>query len=75
MAGDVNSRKSTPGYLMTFARGAVSWKSRLQKCVALSSTEVEYITATEVSKELLWMQKFLRELGLNQEKFVLFYDS
>ena len=38
MVGDVDSRKSTSGFLMTFAGGAVSWQSKLQKCVALSST-------------------------------------
>ena len=38
MAGDVDNRKSTSGYLMTFSGGAVSWQSRLQKCVALSTT-------------------------------------
>ncbi|RVW90052.1 Retrovirus-related Pol polyprotein from transposon TNT 1-94 [Vitis vinifera] len=44
--------------------GAVSWQSRLQKCVALSTIEVEYIAFTKASKELLWMKKFLQELGL-----------
>ena len=43
MAGDVDSRKSASGYLITFARGAVSWQSKLQKCVALSTTEAKYI--------------------------------
>lgn len=36
MAGDVDSRKSTSGYLITFASGAVSWQSKLQKCVGCS---------------------------------------
>ncbi|KAL6344420.1 hypothetical protein AAG906_039676 [Vitis piasezkii] len=53
MAGDDDSRKSTSGYLITFLRGAVSWQSRLQKCVVLSTTEVEYIAIIEASKELL----------------------
>ena len=75
MARDLDSRKSTSGYMMTFAGGAVSWQSRLQKCVALSTTEAEYIAVVEASKELLWMKKFLQELGINQEKFVLFCDS
>jgi hypothetical protein len=75
MAGDVDSRKSTSGYLMKFAGGAVSWQSRLQKCVALSTTEAEYIALTEGGKELLWMKKFLHELGLVQENFVLHCDS
>uniref|UniRef100_A0A803M8G8 Retrovirus-related Pol polyprotein from transposon TNT 1-94 n=1 Tax=Chenopodium quinoa TaxID=63459 RepID=A0A803M8G8_CHEQI len=47
MAGDIDSRKSTSGYLITFAGGAVSWQSRLQKCVALSTTESEFIAVTE----------------------------
>ncbi|RVW21877.1 Retrovirus-related Pol polyprotein from transposon TNT 1-94 [Vitis vinifera] len=64
MARDVDSRKSTSCYLITFSRGAVLWQSRLQKCVVLSTTKTEYIVITEVSKELLLMKKFLQELGL-----------
>ena len=41
MASDVGSRKCTSEYLMIFAGGAVSWQSRLQKCVALSTTDAE----------------------------------
>jgi hypothetical protein len=33
MAGDIDSRKSTSGFLITFSGGAVSWQSKLQKCV------------------------------------------
>ena len=75
MAGDMDSRKSTSGYLITFAGGAVSWQSKLQKCVALSTTEAEFIAATEARKELLWMKKFLKELSLQQDKYQLFCDS
>lgn len=75
MAGDVDSRKSTSGYLITFAGGAVTWQSRLQKCVALSTTEAEFIAITEACKELLWLKKFLQELGLKQERYVLHCDS
>jgi hypothetical protein len=75
MAGDFDSRKSTSGYMITFAGGAVAWQSKLQKCVALSTTEAEYIAATEACKELLWMKKFVRELGFTQETYVLFCDS
>ena len=59
MAGDTDSRKSTSGFLMTFAGGVVSWQSKLQKCVALSTTEAEYIAITKACKEALWMKKFL----------------
>ena len=64
MAGDVDSRKITSRYLITFSGRVMSWQPRLQKCVTLSTTEAEYITITKASKELLWMKKFLQELGL-----------
>ena len=41
MSGDVDSNQSTSGYMMTYARGAVSWQSRLQKVVALLTTMPE----------------------------------
>ena len=75
MVGDVDSRKFTSGYLITFSGGTVSWQSMLQKCVALSTTKAEYIAITKASKELLWMKKFLQELGLQQERYLLYCDS
>ena len=38
---------------MTFTGEAVSWQSKLQKCIALSTTEVEFIAITEACKEVL----------------------
>ena len=75
MVGDVDSRKSISSYLISFSGGAVSWQSRLQKCVALSTTKAEYIAITEASNELLWMKKFLQKLGLQQERYLLYCDS
>jgi len=66
MARDVNSRKSASGYLITFAGRDVAWQSRLQKCVALSTSEAKFINTTEACKELLWMKKFVQELGFQQ---------
>jgi hypothetical protein len=43
--------------------------------VALSTTEAEYIAATEADKELLWLTRFLLELGMQQEEAVIFCDS
>ena len=60
---------------MTLAGGAISWQSKLQKCVALSTTEAEYIVVTEACKELLWLKKFLEELNLKQENYTLYCDS
>ena len=75
MAGDIDSRKSTSSYLITFAGGVVAWQSRLHKCVALSTIEAEFIAIIETCKELLWLKKFLQELGLKQERYVLHCDS
>ena len=75
MAGDLDGRKSTSGFLFTFAGGAISWQSKVQKCVALSTTEAEYIAATEAAKEMLWMKRFVQELGLMQDEYVVFCDS
>ena len=74
-AGDLDCKKSTSRYLFTFARGAVSWQSRFQKCVALSTTEAEYIVANDVGKEMLCLKQFLQELGLMQDRYVVNFDS
>ncbi|GJU84542.1 putative RNA-directed DNA polymerase [Tanacetum coccineum] len=75
LAGNKDNMKSTSGYLMTFAGGAVSWQSRLQKCVALSTTEAEYVAATEACKELLWLKRFLQELGFKQQRYAVLCDN
>ena len=43
--------------------------------MALSTTEVEYIAAIEACKGMLWMQRFLGDLGIKQEKYMLYCDS
>ena len=63
LGGDVDTRRSTTGYVYTFGGTAVSWVSQLQKLVALSTTEAEYVAITEASKEMLWLNNFLVELG------------
>ena len=75
MAGDIDFRKSTSSYMIKFVGGAVTWQSRLQRCVALSTIEAEFISITEACKELLWVKKFLQELGVVQDKYILFVDS
>ena len=53
----------------------MSWQSRLQKTVALSTTEAKYMAAVEASKELIWMRNFLSELEMKQEEFLLHCDN
>ncbi len=54
-AGDRDRRRSLTGYLFTIGACAVSWKATLQPTVALSSTEAEYMAATEAIKEAIWL--------------------
>ena len=64
MADDLDGRKSNSRFLFTFVRGAVSWQPKWQKCVALSTTEAEYVAMIEAGKEMLWLKGFLQQLGI-----------
>ena len=50
--------------MFTINGGAVRWKSSKQETVADSTTEAEYITASEAAKEGVWIRKFLIELDV-----------
>jgi len=67
-AGDQEQRRSTGGYPFPFAHAAISWKLQTQRLVTLSSTEVEYVAASEAAKQAQWLRhifsKFTLELGL-----------
>jgi len=74
-AGDLKKRKSTVGYVFTITGGVVSWVSKLQTIVALSTTEAEYMAATQACKEATWMRKLMEGLGHKQKKIPLYCDS
>lgn len=72
-AGDVDSRKSTSGYVFLFNDSIISWRSSLQKCVSISTTESEYVSASEAVKELVWLKRLYDELVPNQRAEASFY--
>ena len=49
--------------MVKIGTGAVSWSSKLQSLVALSTTEAEHISAVDAGKEILWMHQLMGELG------------
>ena len=64
---DHDDNRSMSDYIFTLNGGAVSWKSSKQQIVADSTTEAEYIAASEAAKEAVWMKKFITELGIVPE--------
>jgi hypothetical protein len=62
---DPHLRRSTSGYILTLAGAAVSWSSRVQKTVALSSTEAEYMSLSDASRQLVWVRSLMQEIGFN----------
>ena len=75
MAGDKDRRRSTRGYFFIVGGTTISWISKLEKVVALSSTEAKYVVAIEASKEMIWLQRFMEELGKKKENSKLYSDS
>lgn len=63
-ANDSSDRKSTSGFVFLLAGGAISWSSKKQSSITLSSTEAEYIAGAHAIKELIWLRRLLGELGL-----------
>lgn len=53
----------------------ISWRSCLQKVVALSTTEAEYIALSEASREAVWLRGLMQELGFEQEAVKIYCDS
>ena len=64
--GGSADRRSTSGYIFVLNGGAISWASRKQPTVALSSTEAEYIALTQAVKEVLWLRTLFSEIGAPQ---------
>jgi len=63
-AGDIDSRKSTSGFLITIGGAPTSWYSKLQKCVATSTAESEYYSISDCAKHCLWYLNLLNELNI-----------
>lgn len=66
-AGDLNDRRSTSGYVFKLGSGAVSWASKKQPVVALSTTEAEYIAAALCACQCVWLKRVLEKLGVAEK--------
>ena len=69
-------RHSISGYSFHMGTGAISWSSKRQYIIALSSTEAEYIAQTHAAKEALWLRSFLKEIcGPQNSPLTINYDN
>jgi hypothetical protein len=74
-AGDSTDRRSYNGFVFILAGGAISWGSQNQKCVALSSTESEYIALSEGARESVYLTDLLSELTAEKKTVQLYLDN
>lgn len=62
--GDLDTRRSTTGYVFKVYGGLVGWKSKRQPTVALSTTEAEYMASADAAKQAIWLRLLLEDIGL-----------
>ncbi|XP_034676139.1 uncharacterized mitochondrial protein AtMg00810-like [Vitis riparia] len=75
-AGDLDDRKSTFGYVFMMETGVVSWSSKKQPIVTLSSIEAEFVAATTCAFQAIWLKKILKELHFKEKRLTqIYYDN
>ena len=72
---DRETRRSTTGYIFMISNAAVTWQSKRQPTVALSSTEAEYMAACQAAREAVWLRALLKDLGYPQHDATVLYGD
>ena len=66
-AGDLNTSRSTTGFLLVMNVGPTAWVSKKQKTVTLSTTESEHVAVCHTKKEIIWQRTLLSDIALKQQ--------
>lgn len=74
-AEDKKDRKSNSGFLFKYNGGAIAWACRKQSCIALSTTEAEYVALAEASQEAIWIRRLLDDFGEEQRLATTMYED
>lgn len=75
-ASDIDKRRSCTGYIFRMSRGAITWSSKRQQTIALSTTEAEYMAMASAVQEALWVRQLANELqGRTMANINLFCDN
>lgn len=73
--GDIHDRKSVSGFLIKLFNNIVSWTTKKQNCIALSTTEVELVALCSLVEEGLWFKKLLLDFNIKIDNFTIFEDN
>ena len=74
-AGDLDDRKSVSGYMFKLCGAPISWRSKNQTSVALSTAEAEYVALFIATQEAVWLKQLLFELRIEQSKPTVIYED
>ena len=69
------SRRSTTGNLFLYNRSPISWRSKLQKTIALSTAEAEYYSASTAAVEVIYLRYLLRSMGFAPKSWTPVYED
>ena len=73
--GDLETRRSTTGYVFMAFGGPIAWKSRRQPTVALSTTEAEYMATSDATRQAMWIRQILQDLDFDQKQPLVIYND
>jgi len=74
-AADKVEYKSTSGYVFYLGSGPISWRSKRQTSVALSTAEAEYMSASVACQEALWIKELLKQIGIDVSKPITMFSD
>ena len=74
-AGDVKDRRSTSGNVFLLGGAAITWASKKQNSVALSTVEAEYMALSVATQEAIWLRQLQEELGMKDAGPTLIYED
>jgi len=74
-AGDTDTRRSHTGYILIMNGGTISWKSRRQDNVSLSTSQAEFVAASQAGQEALYLRETLKDFGYQKQNATEIYED